>query len=95
MESHLKDLLDGDDIPSVPQANRLFWGQTLVALLHNLYKQETDVIFCPQSNQLFSHEDIYCSYLSEVTLFNEDCVCKRHRVAALGLIGRKVWHLYV
>lgn len=51
VESHLDDLLDGDDIASMPQANRLFWGQTLVALLHHLEKESkmiVIIIFCPQ-----------------------------------------------
>lgn len=40
--SYLDDLLDRDDIPSMPQAYRLFWGQAFVALLHHL--QMTTII---------------------------------------------------
>lgn len=43
---------------------------------------------------------IYCLYicpphLSEVTLVDEDCVCKWNHVATLGLIGREVRHFYL
>lgn len=38
---HLDDLLEGDDVPSMPQSHRLLRGQTLVALLHHLQKAET------------------------------------------------------
>lgn len=36
----------------------------------------------------------FLSNLSEVTLFNEDCACEWHHVAALGLVGREVWYSY-
>lgn len=45
--SYLDDLLDRDDIPRMPQAYRLFWGQTFVALLHRL--QTTTIILSPKT----------------------------------------------
>lgn len=105
LESYLDDLLHRDDIPSMPQANRLFWGQTLVALLHHLQKEFIIIIFGPQSKNCTERICyLYCegyyfgcfpSNLSEVTLFNEDCACKWNHVAALGLVGRKVRHSYL
>lgn len=35
------------------------------------------------------------SHLSEVTLFDEDCACKWHHVASLGLVGREIRHFYL
>lgn len=92
--SYLDDLLDRDDIPSMPQAYRLFGGQAFVALLHRL--QTTTIILSslPQNSSRNSVNNLFLPNLFEVTLFNEDCGRKWNHVASFGLVGREVWHLY-
>lgn len=47
--TYLDNLLHRDDVSSMPQADRLFWGESLEALLHHLQTEHVIIII----NQLY------------------------------------------
>lgn len=92
---HLDDTLHRDDIPSMPQAYWLFRSQTLITLLHYLTGNNYTLTHTASSYKTSFFPIIYPlnlshTYLSEVTLLNEDCFGERNHMATLTLIHREV-----
>lgn len=75
LDAHLNDLLDRDDITSMPQTNRLFWGQTLVAFLHHLQKRTFIITFCPERSCCWYCEGWFL-YVSLLTSLKSLCSMK-------------------